>query len=90
MNLVLTGAYLPFHNSKTDTFILDVCVIQYVLRNNVIPKVGDKVHITLLLSVVTYFFLFHTQFDFADLLLHHIASLSIIWDPNFNRDQTWP
>lgn len=86
MNLVFKAAPLNFHDPMTISLILDVSVIQYLLRNNVILKDRDNFHVPPLLYAVTYFILFHTLFNVADILMQYIENLTIIMDLNFQRE----
>lgn len=54
-------------------------------KENVIPKDRGRVHITPLLSVITYFVITNTHFNVVDLLIQYIESFTIIKDLNFSR-----
>lgn len=85
MNLVLKGAPLSNHDSMTSSLNLDASVIQNVLQNKIIPMARDRVHITLLFSMVTYFVHFCATFNMVELIICYFKSLFVIKDPNFHR-----
>lgn len=64
----------------------NTCVIQHMFsRNNIIPKDGDRVHVTPLQFAITYFSLSNTQLNVTDLLIQYIVILMIVRDLNFHR-----
>lgn len=58
--------------------VLKAHVNQYILRHNVIVKVDDCINITHLLSIVTYFYMTHTQFNVAHFLICYIENVTIV------------
>lgn len=50
-----------------------------------IPKVDDCIHLTALLSMVSYFVLCKIQFSIIDLLILNIGSIFLVQDRNFYR-----
>lgn len=56
-----------------------------MLKHNVILKNCNYIHITSLISNITYSILSITQFNMVDLLIYYIESLSVIRDSNFHR-----
>lgn len=86
MNIILRGFQPSYHDSKVSTLVLNTCIIQHVLRNNIISKAGDRVHITILLFIVEYFFMINTYFNVENILIWYNKKLTIIRDPNFHRN----
>lgn len=58
---------------------------QHVLRNNVIPKARDQVHIIPLLSIVTYFAMASTHFNVVNVLIDYITNFIIVRDLDYHR-----
>lgn len=85
MNLILRCIAKPSHISTISFLIFDVRVIQHLMRNNIIPKLRDWVHIALLILNVIYFVTSSTYFNLVDPLICYIDSLSNIKYPNFLR-----
>lgn len=56
-----------------------------MLKNNFISNVRDRIHVTPLIYVVTYFVLFYTQFNVVDILIQCIESLTNIRNLNFHK-----
>lgn len=57
----------------------------HVLRNDIILKARDWVHITLHVFTITYFIMTSMPFIATNLLTSYIESLIIIRDPNTHR-----
>lgn len=85
MNKVHKGSPIPFHDPTTSSLVLKTRVIQHMLRNNVTLKDEDWVHIAQLISIVTYFILFWTQFDVVNLLICYIDNLTIFRNANYHK-----
>ncbi|KAL0925698.1 hypothetical protein M5K25_004064 [Dendrobium thyrsiflorum] len=60
-------------------------IIQHVLRTSIIPKAGDRLNMTPLLSTVTYLIMTGTPFDEAQLILDYIYNLTDIKHPQSKR-----
>ncbi|PKU62717.1 hypothetical protein MA16_Dca024209 [Dendrobium catenatum] len=58
--------------------IKDQLTFRHVLRNSIIPKAGDRVNITHLLSIVTYLIMTKQPIDEAQLILDYLFGLSKI------------
>lgn len=67
------------------SLILNTYIIQHMIRNNVISMDRDRVNITLLVYVMTYFVMFGTHSNPINLLICYIESLTIVKNPNFHR-----
>ncbi|PKU81412.1 hypothetical protein MA16_Dca027025 [Dendrobium catenatum] len=78
VNRVIRGVNVKNHLPKVATLVRDARIIQHVLRTSIIPKAGDRVNITPLLSTVTYLIMTRQPIDEAQLLIDYIYSLSKI------------
>lgn len=67
INFVIRSTPLSYHEPLMNDLVHNVCVIQYVLRHDIISKAGDRVNITLFLSTVTYFIITNTTFNVSNL-----------------------
>lgn len=67
------------------SLVLNVIVIQHILRYNVISKVGDKINITFLLFIVTYFIMTNTTFNISSLHIWYIKNFTIVRNPHSKR-----
>ncbi|KAL0912958.1 hypothetical protein M5K25_016382 [Dendrobium thyrsiflorum] len=50
VNTRLRETNVPFHDSAASSLMKDVRTIQHILRTSVIPKAGNRIHITPILS----------------------------------------
>ncbi|PKU75898.1 hypothetical protein MA16_Dca005945 [Dendrobium catenatum] len=75
----------PFHVGETSSLVKDSRIIQHVLRTSIIPKAGDRVHITPLLSLTTFFIMAQREFNATDLIFRYIDHLKTIRDPGHRR-----
>ncbi|KAL0928148.1 hypothetical protein M5K25_000015 [Dendrobium thyrsiflorum] len=85
VNQVLRGIDQICHMPRVYTLNQNARIIQHVLRSTVIPKAGDRINMTSLLSCVTYLIMTDTPFDEAQLILDYIQSLTDIRHPNTKR-----
>ncbi|KAL0906011.1 hypothetical protein M5K25_024471 [Dendrobium thyrsiflorum] len=84
--LCLTGnTAAPSHNAFTSGLGKDARTIQHVLRCSVIPKAGDRIHITPLLSLTTFYIMAHRDFNASDLIIRYFENLTTIRDPRHHR-----
>ncbi|KAI0496364.1 hypothetical protein KFK09_022696 [Dendrobium nobile] len=84
-NHFLHQTNVPYHVGETSSLVKDARTIQHVLRTYVIPKAGDRIHITPLLSLTTFYIMDHREFNTADLLFRYIDHLITISDPGHKR-----
>lgn len=56
----------------------NVCIIQHMIKHNVIPKGSDYINITCLFPIITYFIMTNTSFNIVDLLILYIKNVTII------------
>ncbi|KAL0921335.1 hypothetical protein M5K25_008397 [Dendrobium thyrsiflorum] len=59
------------------TLVLDACIIQNILRNSIIPKAGDRINITPILSLITYLIMSQIDFNAADPKHKRIPNLAL-------------
>ncbi|KAL0910878.1 hypothetical protein M5K25_018974 [Dendrobium thyrsiflorum] len=85
VNDTLRGNKDKVHQPRVYTLLQNARIIQHVLRSSIIPKAGDRVNITPLLSLVTHLIMTNTPFDEAQLILDYIHSLSDIRHPQTKR-----
>ncbi|KAL0907780.1 hypothetical protein M5K25_022216 [Dendrobium thyrsiflorum] len=85
VNDTLRGNKDKVHQPHVYTLLRNARIIQHVLRSSIIPKAGDHVNITPLLSLVTHLIMTNTPFDEAQLILDYIHSLSDIRHPQTKR-----
>ncbi|KAL0927489.1 hypothetical protein M5K25_001661 [Dendrobium thyrsiflorum] len=85
VNDTLRGNKDKFHQPRVYTLLQNARIIQHVLRSSIIPKAGDRVNMTHLLSVVTHLIMSGKPFDEAQLILDYIHSLSDIRHPQTKR-----
>ncbi|KAL0917744.1 hypothetical protein M5K25_012830 [Dendrobium thyrsiflorum] len=85
VNDTLRGNKDKVHQPRVYTLLQNARIIQHVLRSSIIPKAGDRVNITPLLSLVTHLIMTNTPFDEAQLILDYIHSLSDIRHPQIKR-----
>ncbi|PKU76036.1 hypothetical protein MA16_Dca021147 [Dendrobium catenatum] len=57
----------------------------HILRTSIIPKAGDRIHITPLLSLTTFYIMTNREFNTADLIFRYIDHLTTIRDPGHKR-----
>ncbi|PKU72501.1 hypothetical protein MA16_Dca014544 [Dendrobium catenatum] len=67
-NHFLRQTNAPFHVGETSSLVKDARTIQHVLRTSIIPKAGDRIHITPLLSLTTFYIMAHREFNTADII----------------------
>ncbi|PKU70236.1 hypothetical protein MA16_Dca011082 [Dendrobium catenatum] len=84
-NHFLRHTNVHFHVGETSSLLKDARTIQHVLRTSLIPKVGDRVHITPLLSLTTFYILAHREFNSTDMIFHYIEHLTTIRDTGHKR-----
>ncbi|PKU82587.1 hypothetical protein MA16_Dca017520 [Dendrobium catenatum] len=84
-NHFLRQTNAPFHVGETSSLVKDARTIQHVLRTFIIPKAGDRIHITPLLSLTTFYIMAHREFNNADLIFGYIDLLTTIRDPGHKR-----
>ncbi|KAL0903367.1 hypothetical protein M5K25_027741 [Dendrobium thyrsiflorum] len=84
-NDTLRGNKDKVHQPRVYTLLQNARIIQHVLRSSIIPKAGDRVNITPLLSLVTHLIITNTPFDEAQLILDYIHRLSDIRHPQTKR-----
>ncbi|KAL0906144.1 hypothetical protein M5K25_024612 [Dendrobium thyrsiflorum] len=85
VNQVLRGLDQICHLPRVYTLNQNARIIQHVLRSSIIPKAGDRINMTPLLSCVTYLIMTDTPFDEAQLILDYIQSLTDIRHPSTKR-----
>ncbi|KAL0925478.1 hypothetical protein M5K25_003809 [Dendrobium thyrsiflorum] len=85
VNDTLRGNKDKVHQPRVYTLLQNARIIQHVLRSSIIPKAGDRVNITPLLSLVTHLIMTNTPFDEAQLILDYIHSLFDIRHPQTKR-----
>ncbi|KAL0906043.1 hypothetical protein M5K25_024504 [Dendrobium thyrsiflorum] len=74
-----------YHQPRVYTLHQNARIIQHVLRSCIIPKVGDRVNMTHLLSLVTHLIMSNKPFDEAQLIIDYIRSLTDIRHPQTKR-----
>ncbi|KAL0916151.1 hypothetical protein M5K25_013640 [Dendrobium thyrsiflorum] len=84
-NQVLRGLDQICHLPRVYTLNQNARIIQHVLRSTVIPKAGDRINMTPLLSCVTYLIMIDMPFDEAQLILDYLQSLTDIRHPSTKR-----
>ncbi|KAL0921315.1 hypothetical protein M5K25_008376 [Dendrobium thyrsiflorum] len=85
VNQFIRNTVAPSHNAFTSGLEKDARTIQHVLRCSVIPKAGDRIHITPLLSLTTFYIMAHRDFNASDLIIRYIENLTTIRDPRHHR-----
>ncbi|PKU64916.1 hypothetical protein MA16_Dca018431 [Dendrobium catenatum] len=75
---VIRGNSLDEHVARVSSLIRNARIIQHVLRISIIPKAGDIVNITPLLSMVTFLIMSNKPIDEAQLILDYLYGLSEI------------
>ncbi|KAL0922857.1 hypothetical protein M5K25_006885 [Dendrobium thyrsiflorum] len=85
VNDTLRGNKDKYHQPHVYTLLQNTRIIQHVLRSSIIPKAGDRVNMTPLLSVVTHLIMSGKPFDEAQLILDYIHSLFDIRHPQTKR-----
>ncbi|KAH0468173.1 hypothetical protein IEQ34_003206 [Dendrobium chrysotoxum] len=84
-NHFLRNTNAPYHDNACTSLFKDARTIQHVLYSSVIPKAGDQIHITPLLSLTTFYIMAHRDFNATDLLFRYIKHLNTIRDPGHRR-----
>ncbi|PKU83983.1 hypothetical protein MA16_Dca006458 [Dendrobium catenatum] len=84
-NHFLRQTNAPFHIGDTSSLVKDARTIQHVFRTSIIPKAGDRIHITPLLSLTTFYIITHREFNTTDLIFQYIDHLTTIHDPGHKR-----
>ncbi|PKU71957.1 hypothetical protein MA16_Dca007321 [Dendrobium catenatum] len=84
-NHFLRQTNTPFHVGETSSLVKDARTIQHVLRTSIIPKTRDRIHITPLLSLTTFFIMARREFNAIDLLFRYIDHLTTIRDLGHRR-----
>ncbi|PKU87404.1 hypothetical protein MA16_Dca008500 [Dendrobium catenatum] len=74
-----------FQVVETSSLLKDARTIQHVLRTSIILKARDRVHITPILSLTTFYILAHRKFNATYLIFHYIEHLITIRDPGHKR-----
>ncbi|PKU66363.1 hypothetical protein MA16_Dca009605 [Dendrobium catenatum] len=85
VNRVIRGVNFKDHLPKVATLVRDARIIQHVLRTSIIPKAGDRVNITPLVSIVTFLIMTRQPIDEAQLLIEYIYGLSKIGHVDHKR-----
>ncbi|PKU69712.1 hypothetical protein MA16_Dca024531 [Dendrobium catenatum] len=68
INHFLRKTNAPFHVGETNSLVKDARTIKHVLRTSIIPKARDRVHITPLLSLTTFYIIARREFNATDLI----------------------
>ncbi|KAI0496422.1 hypothetical protein KFK09_022738 [Dendrobium nobile] len=89
-NHFLSHTNTPFYVRDTSSLLKDARTIQHVLRTSIIPKAGDRVHITPLLSLTSFYILAHREFNAIDLIFRYIEHLTTICDPESKYQLQYP
>ncbi|KAL0927639.1 hypothetical protein M5K25_001832 [Dendrobium thyrsiflorum] len=84
-NQFLRNTPAPFHVSVTSSLGKDARIIQHVLQSSIIPKAGDRIHITPLLSLTTFYIMACREFNASDLFIRYIENLTTIRNPGHHR-----
>ncbi|PKU87888.1 hypothetical protein MA16_Dca013103 [Dendrobium catenatum] len=85
INNVIRGHGGVTHVPKVSTLSKKARIIQHVLRTSIIPKVGDRVNITPLISIVTYLIMTSQPIDEAQLIIDYLYGLSEIGHVSHKR-----
>ncbi|PKU66817.1 hypothetical protein MA16_Dca014424 [Dendrobium catenatum] len=88
VNHVIRGIRVKDHLPKVSTLVRDARIIQHVLKTSIIPKAGDIVNITPLLSNVAYMIMIRQPIDEAQLLIDYIYGLSEIGHVDHKRKKS--
>ncbi|PKU70005.1 hypothetical protein MA16_Dca022136 [Dendrobium catenatum] len=74
---------------KVSSLVCNARIIQHVLRISIIPKVGDKINITPLLSILTFLIMTKQPIDEAQLILNYLYGLSEIGHVKHKRKKNF-
>ncbi|PKU69968.1 hypothetical protein MA16_Dca014927 [Dendrobium catenatum] len=75
---VISKNSIDEHVARVSGLVRDARIIQHVLRTLIIPKAGDRINITPLLSMVTFLIMSEVPIDEVQLLLDYLYGLSEI------------
>ncbi|PKU85783.1 hypothetical protein MA16_Dca010497 [Dendrobium catenatum] len=70
---------------KVSSLVRNARIIQHVLRTSIIPKAGDRINITPLLSIVTFLVITKQPIDEAQLIIDYLYGLSEIGHVDHKR-----
>ncbi|PKU76575.1 hypothetical protein MA16_Dca001179 [Dendrobium catenatum] len=82
---VIRGNDLDEHVARVSGLLRNAQLIQHVLRTSIIPKAGDRVNTTPLLSMVTFLIMSNKPIDEAQLILDYLYGLSEIGHAEHKR-----
>ncbi|PKU87620.1 hypothetical protein MA16_Dca009792 [Dendrobium catenatum] len=78
INNIIRGNAIDNHVARVSGMTQDARIIQHILRSSIIPKAGDRINITPLLSCLTFLIMSRHPIDEAQLIIDHIYGLSEI------------
>ncbi|PKU83982.1 hypothetical protein MA16_Dca006457 [Dendrobium catenatum] len=84
-NHFLCQTNTPFHVGETSSLVKDARTIQHVLCTSIILKAGDRIHITPLLLLTTFYIMARREFNATDLIFRYMDHLITIRDPGHRR-----
>lgn len=84
------GTHLSYLEPLVNGLVHNVCVIQHMIRHNIIAKASDHMNITSLLIVVTYFITTNTTLNVSNILIQYIKNITIIMIPHSKKRTTQP
>ncbi|KAL0903309.1 hypothetical protein M5K25_027678 [Dendrobium thyrsiflorum] len=67
-NHFLRNTNVSYHDGISSYLVKDARTIQHFLRSSIILKVGERIHITPLLSMTTYYIMAHRNFNATNLI----------------------
>ncbi|KAL0906204.1 hypothetical protein M5K25_024678 [Dendrobium thyrsiflorum] len=85
VNEILRGNKDKYHQPRVYTLHQNARIIQHILRSCIIPKAGDRINMTPLLSLATHLIMSNKPFDEAQLILDYIYSVTDIRHPQIKR-----
>ncbi|KAH0462138.1 hypothetical protein IEQ34_009713 [Dendrobium chrysotoxum] len=84
-NNFLRNTIAHYHDNACTSLFKDARTIQHVLCSSIIPKAGDRIHITPFLSKTTYYIMAHHNFNATNLIFRYIEHLTNIRDLGHRR-----
>ncbi|PKU77879.1 hypothetical protein MA16_Dca005711 [Dendrobium catenatum] len=87
VNRVLRNTIFHQHQPLVQSLTRNARIIQHVLRTSIIPKGGDRINLTPILSVATYLIMSNIKFDEVDLISNYIRHMTFVRLPTTRRKQ---
>ncbi|KAG0492323.1 hypothetical protein HPP92_005721 [Vanilla planifolia] len=85
VNRVICNLSRGRHVQKVKLLTPKAYLVQHLLRSTIMPKRGDRQHITPWLSLATYYCLKKESFDLAETIFRLMKKILVVKNPNYKK-----